>query len=208
MSKDIENKNLKFECQRCGECCSLYCIPCTDKDIKRILNYLKVPLKKASDYVELVEPEDDMLESYEDVPKILIEDYDSQNIVLVLKSDKNEKYCYFYDKTKKCTIYPVRPLVCRFFPIVYEYEENKEKELINDPNGIKFSLFEEGDYCKGIGKGKNVDFEKFRGITVQTIQEDLDFEDKVKIWNLKIIFNQIKDWDEEYFLKYILNIKD
>ncbi|MHA1380368.1 MAG: YkgJ family cysteine cluster protein [Candidatus Helarchaeota archaeon] len=206
MSNDLKKINFKFECQRCGECCSLYCIPVTDKDIRRIMKFLNRPLKDAPQFVELVEPEEDILESYEDVPKVLVEDYNCANIVLVLKSDKEEKYCCFYDNEKKCTIYPVRPLVCRFFPFVYEYEDGKETELVNNPMDIKYSLFDEGDYCKGLGKGERFDLDILRDITIQTIKEDSDFEDKVNIWNLKVILNQIENWDEKSFLKYILDL--
>ena len=199
--------DFNFECRRCGHCCSLYSIPCTDKDVQRILSYLMYPLEKASDFIELVEPEDYVMESYEDVPKVLIKDFDSENIVLVLKSDIIDKYCYFFNQVK-CSIYPARPLVCRFFPIVYEYEDGSEAELIERPEDIKFSVFEEGKYCKGMGQGKEFEFDKLREITVQTIKEDIEYKNKVNTWNIRVIFNQIKEWDEEHFLKYILNSKD
>ena len=206
MSKKQNDIEVNFQCQRCGECCSLFCIPCTDQDIKRILNHLKLPLEVACDYVELVEPEDDILESYEDVPKVITEEYDSQNIVLVLKSGDDEKYCCFYKKNE-CTIYPVRPLVCRFFPIVYEYEENNELKLIKDPKKITFSLYEEGDYCKGIGRGNKVNFDNFRELTVQTIKEDKEYLDLVNIWNLKVIFERIENWSEKDFIEFILHFE-
>ena len=68
--------------------------------------------------------------------------------------------------------------------------------------------FEESTYCKGLNKGEKVDFNKLREITVQTIKEDKDFEEKVNIWNLKVIFNQIKNCDEEDFLQYLMDFED
>ena len=53
-----------------------------------------------------------------------------------------------------------------------------------------------------------MDFNKLRETTVQTIKEDKDFEEKVNIWNLKVIFNQIKNCEESDFLNYILESKD
>lgn len=204
----MKDKKSIFECQRCGKCCSLYCIPCTDKDIHRILNFLKLFPERASDFVELVEPEEDILDSYEDVPKVLVEDIISENLVLVIKSDVPEEYCYFYDDDNKCTIYPVRPLVCRFFPFVYEYEEDSEADLIKRPEDIAFSVYEDTDYCIGLGQGKKFDIDKLKEVTVQTIKEDLEFEKKVKIWNVRVLFNQIKNCEEKDFLNYILNTED
>ena len=209
MSNENKDPNYKFECQRCGTCCSLYCIPCTDKDIRRILTYLKVPPDRTSDFAELVEPDEEILYSYEDVPKVLVDDIDSTTLLLVLKSDSADKYCCFFDQDKnRCNIYPVRPLVCRYFPFVYEYEEEKEIDLIDDPENITFSVYEESKYCKGFKKGKEFDFDKLREVTIQTIQEDQEFEKKVHLWNLKFIFYQIKNCDEEDFLQYLLNFKD
>ncbi|MFX1451845.1 MAG: YkgJ family cysteine cluster protein [Promethearchaeota archaeon] len=208
MSNKKNTTIYNFECQRCGKCCSLYCIPCTDKDIHRILDFLKLTPERASDFIELVEPEDDILDSYADVPKILVEDIISENLVLVIKSDAVEQYCYFYDDDKKCTIYPARPLVCRFFPFVYEYEEDSEAALLENPEDITFSNYEDSKYCKGLGKGKKIDLEKLKKVTVQTIQEDLEYEKKVKIWNIRVLFNQIKNCEESDFLNYILESKD
>ena len=206
MSNENKDPNYKFECQRCGTCCSLYCIPCTDKDIRRILTVLP---DRTSDFVELVEPDEAILYSYEDVPKVLVEDIDSNTLLLVLKSDSADKYCCFFDQDQnRCIIYPVRPLVCRYFPFVYEYEEGKETYLIDNPKNITFSIYEESKYCKGLKKGKKFDFDKLREITIQTILEDQKFEKKVKIWNLKVIFNQIKNCNEEDFLQYLLDFKD
>lgn len=208
MSNKQKDIKYDFECQRCGKCCSLYCIPCSDNDIHRILNFLKLPPERASEFIELVEPDDDILDSYEDVPKILVEDIISENLVLVIKSDIVEEYCYFYDDEKKCTIYPVRPLVCRFFPFVYEYEEDSEVDLIDNPQDIAFSVYEDSNYCKGIGQGKKFDIDKLKKVTVRTIKEDLEFEKKVKIWNVRVLFNQIKNCEERDFLEYILNTGD
>ena len=208
MSNKQKGTKYNFECQRCGKCCSLYCIPCTDKDIHRILEFLKLPPERACDFIELVEPEDDILDSYADVPKILVEDIISENLVLVIKSDAIEQYCYFYDDEKKCTIYPARPLVCRFFPFVYEYEEDSEAALLENPEDITFSNYEDSKYCKGLGKGKKINLEQLKKVTVQTIQEDLEYEKKVKIWNIRVLFNQIKNCEESDFLNYILESKD
>ena len=83
---------LKFECQRCGNCCrgEPGIVKVDINDINRISSYLKMKQELfATQYLRLVSGS------------------------LSLREFKNGD-CFMYDNG--CTIYPIRPLQCRTFP--------------------------------------------------------------------------------------------
>jgi len=90
MSKvKIDTRNIAWVCRRCGRCCDPPTV--TKKDIARICGYLKIPFKEFVDrYVNYF-----------------------NGTVGELKGVKNR--CIFL-KGNRCSIYPVRPLICRLRP--------------------------------------------------------------------------------------------
>ncbi|MHC1591247.1 MAG: YkgJ family cysteine cluster protein [Candidatus Helarchaeales archaeon] len=197
-----------FECQLCGECCSKYCVPITHFDLKRILDFLGLPptVESIESIVEFIEPDESVEETYEDIPRPLLEDYETPALILVLKSDE---YCDFYSNNEKgCTIYPARPLVCRFFPFTYEYEEvpdysNPPDDLETYP--VTFTINEDSNYCPGIKKGTEYDFDLLTKLTHQTTREDAEFEHLINIWNIEVLFCKRLDYDQETFFKYLID---
>ncbi len=149
-------KGIGFKCKKCGFCCDAPTV--TKKDLSKIAGYLNIPLNKViKEYCKFFNGK-----------------------IGELKEIKGK--CIFYDfDNKKCLIYPVRPLICRFRPYSIQY---KNGELI-----ITYDIWFLR-YCKGLYLGDNIDEEslkyantvlKYLGIE-KTVNED---EFKKRIEKLK-----------------------
>jgi len=71
-----------------------------------------------------------------------------------MRKTKEEEKCVFLEN-KRCTIYPLRPLICRFYPF----------ELKITKNGKCYFLYTKE--CQGIGKGKKLTKEYFKDLLHQ-----------------------------------------
>ena len=90
------NKN----CIDCGVCCLETEMPLSESDIELIISSSLANLKK----------EDFAIKVNEDY-------YQLRNI---------DGSCFFFNKkSKKCKIYRNRPQGCRFYPLLFDYDENK-----------------------------------------------------------------------------------
>jgi Fe-S-cluster containining protein len=161
---------MRFTCQMCGECCRRYAIPVTSSDINRIVKFTGLSL---TTFLTLMEPDDSVIQTYKDFPKIRLKDGD--NFVLVL-SQKNDD-CMFL-KDNRCSIYRARPLVCKPFPFEYSIEKRGE---------IEFSInMEARVFCKGLGKGsRSFDFTELRRSAVAIESQNDAFRRKAQEWNGK-----------------------
>ncbi len=88
-------------CKKCGgKCCLETEMPISMQDIKKILN----------NYPDKIKMNDFALE-------ITSSCYQLKNI---------NGHCYFFNcDTKLCSIYDFRPRGCRFYPLIYDYDEHK-----------------------------------------------------------------------------------
>ena len=163
---------------------------------------MEINSKNIAKIVEFIEPDDEVLETYEDVPKVLLSDYANENLVMVIQGDD---YCTFFDG-KGCSIYPVRPLICRFFPFTYEFEDDDGDYSNPESKKIIFDLNPDTDYCKGKEDGDYFDFEKLKFEAYRTTREDVKFEKVVGAWNVSIIFNQREEFDENSFYEYLASL--
>ncbi|MCQ6254016.1 YkgJ family cysteine cluster protein [Methanocaldococcus sp.] len=91
---------IAFHCIKCGFCCDAPTV--TKKDLGRIAGYLKIPLNEViKRYVKFF-----------------------NGYIGELKEIKGK--CIFFDnKTRKCKIYKVRPLICRFRPYSIQLRDGK-----------------------------------------------------------------------------------
>ena len=165
MSKDT----VKFRCHSCNHCCNdLVALP-TPWDVRRIASMTG---EDPFDFIEFLEP-DEVDEVEADDPTWL--DVNGKKYMMALVRDE-KRGCYFLNKkTRMCTIYPARPLLCRLYPF----------KVIED---------KEGNY-KGFKLHKNVGCPKHTDGVVDTkplydlyIQDDLnqeDYHELVKIFNAK-----------------------
>ncbi len=104
MGSDFKTCDDIFECRQCGDCCNGFGgTYVTKQDIINISNYINVdPEKFIDEYC----------------------DKSGSRVVLTLGKDG---YCIFFDKTKQCTIHPVKPYMCKAWPFiqaVIKYPEN------------------------------------------------------------------------------------
>jgi Fe-S-cluster containining protein len=145
-------ETFRFECQRCGECCtdSKTLVNLTYFDIIRIKEGLNLTneelIRILGFYVYDKEP------SEEDKKKMVISPIETEKgfaYVGLLKRENGS--CYFYDeKNKKCKIYKLRPMFCKTFPFSYklDFEEGSEKE----PK-VRLQYTKKGlEYCPGISE--------------------------------------------------------
>ena len=113
-------RHVRFRCERCGLCCGD-----TETKIRQIF-LLKTEAKRIS--------EDSSIEIEEFAEKM------EGSEPFVFKMKKKGGKCIFL-RDNLCSIYEIRPIICRFYPFKLE---NLGK------NRYRFSYTEE---CPGIGKG-------------------------------------------------------
>ena len=96
MLKSWEEFN--FKCTGCGSCCALY-LNLTIFDIWRVANSLNTDIRN---FIR----------------------FDSKYKIVDFKRDSSNN-CMFLDENRRCKIYPVRPMICRFWPFLF----NKGNEI-------------------------------------------------------------------------------
>ena len=122
-----------FECSKCGLCCGD-----TKEKTRRIL---------------LLELEAEAITAKTYLPK---EDFTNQIA-------NRAPYCYemvkscegkcFFLKDNHCTIYSLRPLICRFYPFELKFEQDKDQHVFN----VTLE-------CPAIGKGRLITTKDFEAL--------------------------------------------
>jgi Fe-S-cluster containining protein len=139
----IHPADLQFECSRCGLCCGD-----TDKKTRHIL---------------LLEEEAEKIASQTDQPIAVfsVETVGKHPYVYEMKKSSDGK-CFFL-KDNQCIIYPLRPLICMFYPFELKFNEDKETHVFD------FTI-----ECPGINQGKllnDTDFQKLFGIAHERLTQ-------------------------------------
>ena len=120
-----------FECSRCGLCCG--------------------DTKEKTRHILLLESETNAVSAETCLPKeAFTEQINNKNPYCYEMKKNNEGKCFFL-KDNQCSIYALRPLICRFYPFELKFDKDKDQHVFN-------FTFE----CPGIGKGKTLarkDFE-------------------------------------------------
>ena len=109
---------VKFKCHHCNHCCTdVICLP-TPWDVRRIM---KMTGMEPFDFVEFITP-DEVEDVGLDDPTWL--EIDGEHYMMALKRDEKTGCGFLDNKTKYCTIYEARPLLCRLYP--FKVRENKK----------------------------------------------------------------------------------
>lgn len=124
-------EDVSFECSLCGRCCGD-----TDDHTRHVL-LLKVDAKRITKETGL------------DVSEFANHVEGSEPYVYEMKKPKDGK-CFFL-KNSRCTIYNIRPLICRFYPFQLDTIENTY-------------VFSYTNKCPGIGQGKTLTREFFENL--------------------------------------------
>lgn len=115
-------KKIRFDCIYCGVCC------CNTMSKNRHILMLKHEVNQISSKLN------------KKISDFAVESIGNDSYLFEMK--KNDGKCIFLDQYNKCSIYLLRPLICKFYPF----------ELINQKNEeFKFKVTYE---CPGIGLGK------------------------------------------------------
>jgi Fe-S-cluster containining protein len=124
--------NVRFKCNRCGLCCG------DSKQKSRHILLLEAEAKRISS------------QTFKLLNDFSVEINDKNPYNYEMKKTSEGKCVFFQDN--KCSIYPLRPLICMFYPFELKFEEDMEFHVF----GFTFE-------CPGIGLGKElgqIDFER------------------------------------------------
>ncbi len=172
-NKNIEETKLpRFECTRCGACCrdDFLLVTVTGSDIVRIAAVLGLSpneMLKALDFYVVSDGETKPI-GLEKFPSVATE---SGLSYISLKKMENGE-CVFL-KENLCMIHPVRPVVCRSFPFVFD-ESNGQRT---------WGLSAKKEICPGLATGPQVS-EIELGELADTILPDIQlYREFVKEWN-------------------------
>ena len=116
-------ETVRFRCHHCKHCCTeVVCLP-TPWDVIRIA---KATGKHPRRFIEFLDP--DEITGVKKSDPTWLECEDGRYIMAVYRGKKG---CYFFDKkTRLCTIYDVRPLLCRLYPFnLHETKKGKFKSF-------------------------------------------------------------------------------
>lgn len=130
-----------FECSKCGLCCGD-----TTQKTRHIL---------------LLEPEANAISAATSLPKqeFTGQIADKTPYLYEMKKDAEGK-CFFL-RDNRCSIYTLRPLICRFYPFELKFNQDKDQHVFD-------FTFE----CPGISRGKAVtigDFEELFLLAKKTL---------------------------------------
>ncbi len=174
---------VKFECTLCGECCRRYWIPITHIDILRISKYTGMDIKE---FTALFPKEYTTEWSY---PVIKLRDGE---FYLVLRKNIDSS-CIFnkrIDDKLICSIHPVKPYICRFYPFVYW----------EDKGIVKFEIYEKAyPFCPGIGYGFYNDFKVEVKSLLEIKKAKYEYQVIITHWNRLVDSNLVEGTIEEFY---------
>ncbi|MHA1231596.1 MAG: YkgJ family cysteine cluster protein [Candidatus Helarchaeota archaeon] len=191
-------KIYRFECQKCGLCCrnKNLIVTLTHRDLLSI--YYGLKMKNVKDLLKIVAFYQVDVNNKELMERLIYPVfYLKENYMLLGLFKINQTDC-IYLKDNKCSIYELRPQICRIFPFTFVEKSNHLKLQVN-------SIASE--ICIGLNKGNIVDMKSLRNLWKKIIEEKEEYEKLISIWN-NLVFNGILDPDPITFLNFILgNIK-
>jgi Fe-S-cluster containining protein len=112
--------SVRFRCHSCGHCCTdVVCLP-TPWDIIRIIRETDAHPDK---FLEFLTPEEIAGVDTSDPTWLKVGD---ERYMMALR--RGEKGCHFLNKrSKRCTIYESRPILCRLYPL--QLQETRDGEF-------------------------------------------------------------------------------
>ena len=170
--KTEEEKLPRFECTKCGACCrdEFLIVTVTGSDIVRIAAVLGLSpneMLKALDFY-VVSDGESIPVGLERFPSVATEGGLS---FISLKTMENSE-CVFL-KDHLCMIHPVRPVVCRSFPFVFDESDGQRT----------WGLSAKKEICPGLGTGPEVSEIELEELA-DTILPDIQiYREFAKEWN-------------------------
>ncbi|MEL9990333.1 MAG: YkgJ family cysteine cluster protein [Thermoproteus sp.] len=178
---------LRFKCLLCGECCRLYWVPLTHKDLARIYEKTGLPPQKFAAAV----PKDAVGDW--GLPAFYLSERREHYLALRKRVDG---FCFFVKLQGGrfvCSIYDVRPLTCRFYPYVYVPDRV-----------VRFELLEEArTFCPGVGRGPVYELSREAEAALAREAEMEEYKSIVAAWNALVLFDGVEPTFER-FLEFLL----
>lgn len=164
-----------WECSRCTICCNEPIAPVTDADVHRIQ---KATNEKALEIVSFYSP--DSLEYNIEAPLWINFSFGKRAMGL----KKRFGHCRFLVQGDCCSVYKHRPMTCRTFPYVIDFDDTGIPISVKR-NKVMECLVKKTDWAPWDTIFKNSKKE--------CIEDDL-YYDKIDIWNSRSKRNSIKDF--------------
>lgn len=178
---------LRFKCLLCGECCRLYWVPLTHKDVVRISHKTGIPPQKFAVAV----PKEAVGEW--ELPAFYLSGRREHYLALKKRVDG---FCFFVKLEGGkfvCSIYDVRPLTCRFYPYVYVPGKIVKLELLED--AVTF--------CPGVGRGPVYEPSREAEAALAREAEMEEYRSIVAAWNALVLAGGVEPTFEK-FLEFLL----
>lgn len=144
-------KHVRFRCERCALCCG------DTKDRIRLILLLKIEADRISK------------KTLTDLDEFADKIEGSEPYIYQMRKTEDRK-CVFL-KDDSCSIYQIRPLICRFYPFQLKNMGN---------NRYAFSYTHE---CQGVGKGPQLKrdfFERFFDNFIELMRENVQAETQAR----------------------------
>lgn len=158
-----------FACHHCNHCCTeVVCLP-TPWDVVQIVKYTG---RNPRTFLEFLTPDEIEGVAKNDPTWLQV---NGEKYIMALKRD-TVNGCFFLDrKTRHCTIYPARPLLCRLYPFrLHETRDGRFKA---------FSLHDDVG-CPRFRDAK-VPTQPLYEIFVQDREHQYDYHELVRAFNAK-----------------------
>jgi hypothetical protein len=156
-------ENMKFACQRSGNCCShsKIMITLTHEDLLMLLQAVQSP-EKLESVISFLKFEENLDQDIKNAVKeqLIINGIKTTEgeLIPILKKKKENSECIFYDRnTHNCQIYPYRPLACRMFPLGFTNIAGR-KAITWNSMGLNI--------CPGINKGQEIEKEEMKNLII------------------------------------------
>lgn len=160
---------VRFKCHHCNHCCTdVVCLP-TPWDVRRIAKMID---KDVFEFIEFLGP-DEVEDVEADDPTWL--DVDGERYIMALIRDEITGCNFLDNKTKLCSIYEARPLLCRLYP--FKVTETKSGKF-------KGFVLQEDVGCPKNQDGK-VDVKPLYDLYVQDDLNQEDYVELVEVFNAK-----------------------
>ncbi|TET02178.1 MAG: YkgJ family cysteine cluster protein [Promethearchaeota archaeon] len=185
------NYKLRFECVRCGNCCT---------DLNTLVNTIYIDVLRIKNGLNLTIDEVleilgfyvfDQAPSSKEIDRMVVPPIQTERgVAFIGLKKKPNGQCFFYDETKeRCSIYTFRPGFCRTFPFTFTILNDKNKK----ESEINIFYTEKGiQYCRGIGEEyPTIDLEHWIKLGRETIRDLSKNNQLIKKWNNSVKNKQI-----------------
>ncbi len=182
----MPQQRFRFKCTHCGTCCTdtKTLVTLSYYDILRIAQFFDLDLKGCKDILGFYLLKKDFpLERIKQLvlPPARLE----EGLAVMGLLKKPDGTCIYYDRgSKRCTIYDIRPMVCRTFPFTFSYKKTIHKTL---DFKINIGLTEKGkEYCPGLREEAHPPLLKKRELErlgAETIRQYLHHQVFIDKWN-------------------------